>query len=195
MRSPRTKTFLLFVACVLLFATILIYWYFAPAELLYKGHPFSYWLDDLPVTLVWPGGGYSEMLPNPKRAAAFTQAELDEITQSVREAEDAVNELGEKHLQALAARVGTSDSSPKYVLLNGAYRFHLAHFNVNNSPDYIRGQAVTALVQLGPHAKAVVPRLVALAQSNDPNVRASARHVLEQIAPGEIRKLDAATNH
>lgn len=39
----------------------------------YEGKPFSYWLDQLPCTMIWPNGGVSMMYP----ATYKTKAEAE----------------------------------------------------------------------------------------------------------------------
>ena len=64
-----------------------------------------------------------------------------------------------------------------------------------DGPQIRRGQAMTALLQLGNSAKPAVPDLIALAERDkDPEVRNAARHVLEELSPTDYARIQAGQN-
>lgn len=174
-----------------IFLTLLIFLLRPSAEPMYEGKPFSYWLDQLPITML-QSVGESRMFP-----ATFppgsTSAQLIAVQQryfsSYEMAVRAVDKVGEKNLPMLAERLRYKESRLKSSIQFYAWKLHILR-----PPSRIdgqeRGQALTALMQLGSRARPIAPQLVTMANDRDPDIRAAARHALYRVAPDELAKLD-----
>lgn len=156
----------------------------------YARRPLSFWVNQLPATLVMTNG-YSMAYPAAYATLAEAQADQARVQRVAVEARAAVKGLGSECLPSLLRRLNRSNSRFSGLALWWALRLHLLKLSspLARSPDYIRGQALTALLELGDDARPAVPELVVLAQSKDPGVRLSARHALASLAPDELKRV------
>jgi hypothetical protein len=163
-----------------------------PREELYQGKPFSYWLDHLYCKIVTPTGDVMPWAPYP--TPALNQADLETHRQQADQARKIVRRVGGKHLPMLVRRLQSTDSPWKTAALNWAVRFHLIKAVWLYPADVRRGQALTAIIDLGYAAKPIFPELRELANDRDPQVRASAKYALDQIKPEEFERLERMQN-
>ncbi len=157
----------------------------------YAGNALSFWIDQLPARLVMTNG-YSECLPAVYTTLAEAKADEARLLRAETEARKAVKTLGRRCLPTLIGRLRTKDDSSLSTRLVGwGLRFKLLKLSSRaaRSAALIRGQALTALLELGPDASPVIPDLLVLAGSRDPGVRAAARHALERLAPDELKRV------
>lgn len=167
---------------------------FSSKEPLYAGKPLSFWIDQLPATIVTTNGtgrpltafmrfvveasGNLNMLPKAREASL--------------EASNAIRDMGSQCVPFLIRNLNTTASSRlRLVLVEWGLKLHLlkSSSRLARSGDMVRGRAVTGILELGDAAKAAVPDLLVLARSKDPGVSVSARYVLERLAPDELKRL------
>jgi len=164
---------------------------FSSNEPSYAGKPLSFWIDQLPARLVMTNG-YSELLPAVYTTLAEAKADEARLLRAETEARKGVKTLGRLCLPTLIRRLRTkNDSTLSTRLVGWGLRIKLLKLSSRaaRSAALIRGQALTALLELGPDASSVIPDLLVLAASKDPGVRAAAGHALERLAPDELKRV------
>lgn len=138
--------------------------------------------------------GYSEAFPGMYRTVAEAEADSSRVIEADKQARDAIRTLGKQCLPALVRRLNTRDNpkfKTKLVQTAEKYRLIKPTSRLLKSPAEVRGQAVTAFLQLKPQDGApAIPQLLRLAKSDDPGVAVSASHVLLTLAPDELKKLN-----
>jgi len=157
----------------------------------YAGKALSFWIDQLPARLVMTNG-YEECPPAAYPTLAEAKADEARLLRAETEAREAVKTLGRQCLPTLIRRLRTrSDSTLSTRLVGWGLRFKLLKLSSRavRSAALIRGQALTALLELGPDASPVIPDLLLLSGSKDPGVRAAAGHALERLAPEELKRV------
>jgi hypothetical protein len=128
---------IVFTGLLLVVAVLLVYPMFSRPEPVYLGHPISYWIEP------WH---HHASEPPEREAAAF--AEMDE-----------------RAVRWLARQLRWKPSKLKEGFANFINRFG----DITSGRDYDGGRrdaAVRALTRLGPRAKAAIPELEALSQTN-----------------------------
>ena len=145
--------------------------------------------------IVWSNGVFgrrTSYLTAPPVSNAGVASPLSAI------ADRAVVEVGPGALPVLLERLRTRERHMTHLdqtLLEWRTRLHLRRNVQPGLPPWLefqikRGQAVTALLQLGDTAKPAIPQVLALAKSDpDPGVRASALEVLRRLSPGDYAQL------
>jgi hypothetical protein len=189
MRMPRpTGAFaVIWVALLALVGVVTII--ACPKEPSYNGKPLSYWLSQLPATVV-SGHFIRQQFPQVYDTTQEAEADRERRRATRLEAGNAVDVLGTNCVRALIARMGSTDSRTKLILRRYAMQFRVLARTDMAPAVQRRGQALTALLDLGTHAKSAVPDLLLLARSNSPEVRAGALCALRNVAPGEYKRLE-----
>lgn len=129
------------------------------------------------------------MLPVSYKSSAEADAGRDRMSKVMGTASEAVHAIGQDCLPTLAARLRSKNSSWKMILQRWAVRWRLIKPFSFPAAEIKRGQALTALIDLGPRARGIAPELVILAKDRDPEIKAAARRALESVAPDELTKL------
>ena len=92
----------------------------------------------------------------------------------------------------IVRRLNTKDDSRlRTTLIRWAFKLNLLHHSSRSgrSAEFTRGQALTALVELGSDASPAIPELLALTRSPDSGIKAAACHALREIAPDELKRV------
>jgi hypothetical protein len=156
----------------------------------YEGKPFSYWLDQIPCTHFLTNGGMS--MSNPisyqTRYSPLTNSQM--LVENGQKALAIVSRNGGRHLPMLLRRLHGKDSSIKKKLVNLTLKLHLFRLAWVPSADVQRGQALTAIMNLGYSAKPIFSDLRAMANDQDPELSATARYALERLQPDEFERLE-----
>lgn len=160
-----------------------------PREARYDGKPLSYWLDQLPATLMWTNVPYSILTTNSYK----------QFLSSRDAANKAVDALGPDNLPKLVERLRTRDTSItrlRHALHATAVRFGVCKLSWQIDTSWFRrGQAVYALCRLGNRARPIIPELVGLAKHNpDPGVQRDALEVLRHLSPVHYAQITGQTN-
>jgi hypothetical protein len=156
----------------------------------YKGKPLGYWLNQLPMTVLYSDGGVSQIFGG-YATAQEADAERERLARVVPEAQKAVDTLGTNCLHTLVARLASTDSSAKLLLQSWTVRLHLLDPRRIVPADRRREQALTALLRLGGRAKPVVPDLLLLTKSDSAQIRAAALYALRSVVtPVEYSRLE-----
>jgi hypothetical protein len=184
MRLARSKPIRYgLLALLLIVAGIIAFWPLT-REPTYEGRPFNYWLDQLPSTFL-VGGGHSRTSPFAYKTVAEAQAGQTRVKDVTQRALRAVSTIGPEHLDVLVARLQRQDSRAKITLQRWAVRVGLRVGLMSRMPllstEVRRGQALTALVELGDAARPIVPELLLLTESRDTNMRLAALHAIQKI--------------
>ena len=187
MRLPRSNRIRYGLLALLLVVAGALTHHLLTREPSYEGKPFSYWLDQLPGTFLTGSGEYRRY-PATYKTAAEGQADQERLKDLAQRARRAVSAIGPENLDVLVARLQWQDSRAKLTLQRWAVRVGLMRFPPPLSAQIRRGQALTAIVDLGHRARPIVPQLLALTKSADASVRLAAVHALERIAPDEYRE-------
>ena len=160
-----------------------------PREPRYDGKPLSYWLDQLPATLLWTNVPYSILTTNSyKQFSASRDA-----------ANKAVDVLGPDNLPKLVERLRTRDTSVTHLrreLHTAAIRcgFRKPSWQIDTS-WFRRGQAVYALCRLGNRARPIIPQVAELAKHDrDPGVQRDALQVLRRLSAHDYAQVMGQTN-
>jgi hypothetical protein len=189
MRMPRpARAFAATWVALLALAGFVIFVAY-PKEPSYKGKPLSYWVSQLPATVVF-GRFVTQQFPQVYSTTQEAEADGERRRATRVEAGDAVDTLGTNCVRALIPRMGATDSRAKLILLRYAMQFRLLARTGMTPAVQRRGQALTALLRLGARAKSAVPDLLLLAKSDNPEVRAGALCALRNVAPGEYKRLE-----
>lgn len=156
-------------------------------EARYEGRTVSYWLDQLPASIVrerpgqhgimmlTPGAGY------PKRAEA--DADLERLQEESERAGKAVAAIGDAAIPQIMRRLQVRDSRFKLAAMRVAFRVRLLDPRKHLSAEIRRGQALTALLRLKPDSPVVLWRLDALAREGSVSGAREARWALRQLSP------------
>jgi hypothetical protein len=161
----------------------LLLWKFTtPAEPVYRGKPLGEWLEWLPCATPWGQMSYvstvtlavgNHTVDIPGNVPCYHDA---------REAYQAVRQIGTNAIPALLWRLNTKDSSFRLCLIWLLTRQKLVPVHLA-APFQRRGQALAALMALGPAARPAIADLRKLARSPDLEVRISASTALKEIDP------------
>lgn len=186
--APIHRKALLVVGLVvaLLASALLVLW---PREPAYQRQPLSFWLDQLP-SVVQP------KMPGIAIVTSYQFPPSPEVRLTNPAAPAAVRALGARCLPILLARLETRRTPWTDLQTNlraWAARKGLFWSPIPLSmPDLRRGQAVTALQQLGDAARPAVPTIIKLATTaHDQGVRGSAMEVLRTLSPDDYAKVTA----
>lgn len=190
LRKLTCKPLLLCALAVAVGAAVLLaVW---PTEPTYQGKPLSFWLDKFPETIVNKGPGSSIQTSKATEEIIYDlQTQSIEQTFSPNEgpaARSAINAIGADCFPSLLRRLQTKDtalSRAREKLSTFGVRLGFCKRAWALDAQCKRGQAVTALIQLGKPGIPVLPAVVALATDPDPGVRASALEVLRRLSPGD----------
>jgi len=148
----------------------------------YAGRPLSYWIGHLECTLVSTNG---DSFPAWRKTGGRAEAD---------EAKKALRAIGAPCLPVLLRRLATKQESAvkdRLILLGFKSNMISRPWLVEQTSDWIRGRALTGILALGQAARPAVGKLLILANSNDPYVRASAQYALKKLAPSELDKINA----
>jgi len=146
----------------------------------YHGRPLSYWVDQLPITIMSPNG-VAVTSDASINSAMPVQVLAPQVPGMGQEATNAIQELGERCLPYLVLRLRARD--PVWKTRCSLWAMMLGVKNLPWKPKNIltAGQAVTALDMLGGRAQSAVPKLRKLARDKDPFIRDQANHVLAKL--------------
>jgi hypothetical protein len=175
MWPPRSRTARVLAVVASLAIGAALVWICLPHEPSYNGKRFTYWLDQLPGTLVNSEGSIAVTAPP--------------FAQTSQEAKAALDAIGTNGLRTLIARFRHKDSKIKLTIQRLAVRLGLLKPNSIVAAEIRRGQALTAIIRLDERAAPLVPDLIALLRTDDPSVRLAALHALRNIAPQEYRRI------
>jgi hypothetical protein len=171
------------VTCTLVLTSWLL---LANREPRFEGKPFSFWLEQIPITEVIPNG-VSIQLPWIYNTRADATERIDK--EKSDKALNVVNQIGGQCMPMLLRRLKTRDSAFKTRLVQWLVLHHLfSPSRIPRNSDMVRGQALTAIIKLDYSAKPIFPDLELLAQDRDPQIGASARLALECLNPGEFSR-------
>ena len=171
------------VTCTLVLTSWLL---LANREPRFEGKPFSFWLEQIPITEVIPNG-VSIDLPwiYNTRADAAERIDKEKSAKALK----VVDQIGGQCLPMLLRRLKTRDSAFETRLVRWLVLKHLlSPSRAPRSAEIVRGQALTAIIKLGYSAKPIFPHLELLAQDRDPQIGESARLALECLNPGEFSR-------
>ena len=175
-QPPNVRTFRVLTIVLLLAFVSGIVWLCLPQEPSYKGKRFSYWLDQLPGTLVSDEGAIATTAP------AFASTSQD--------AKAALDAVGTNGLRTLMSRLRGRDSRIKSAIQHLGVRLGLFKAQYVPTAQMRRAQALTAIIKLDERAAPIVPNLIALTQSDDSEIRLAAAHALRNVARREYRRLE-----
>jgi hypothetical protein len=164
---------------------------FANREPRFEGKPFSFWLDQIPITDVMPGVGVSIRWPWIYTTAAEANANYASNKERGDKALKVVDQLGGQCLPLLLRRLKARDSPFKTPLVQWLVLHHLVSRSwIPPSADIVRGQALTAIMKLDYSAKPIFPDLILLTQDPDPQIKAAAKCALGRLNPAEFSRLE-----
>ncbi|MGH7969910.1 MAG: hypothetical protein ACREIC_14405, partial [Limisphaerales bacterium] len=174
-KLPRKPVLVCLAALVLVAVVLVAVW---PREPRFKGRAFSYWVNQLPATLVWTNVPYS----------VLTRRSYQDFLATFDDASRAVDALGPRCLETLVQRLQARETT--FARLKSALKREGTRLGVlkpdwrNDAGWFKRGQAMTALFRLGAAAKPVVPEISLLAKrAGDTGVRRDALEVLRRLSP------------
>jgi len=147
----------------------------------YQGKPLSYWVRQLPYTIVqtnWSGPNYSERADTIWVSAGAQPQRWDSSGDSL----PAVAAMGADALPFLIRRLRQSDTPSKLMINKYSSKIGIKR-QPFDSAVAIRAQAVTALVELVPLSAYARQQLRSLTNDADPGVAASAKFILSGAAP------------
>jgi len=157
----------------------------------YAGQSLSFWIDQLPATQVM-SNRIMKIYPGEYTVADQGDADQARIERLEAVTREALRNITSQALPVLVRRLETKDDSPARAKLI-EWRVKLKLLNPTRrtarSGAFMRGQALTAILELGDDADPIIPDLVRLARSNDPGIRMSARYALQSLAPVKLRTL------
>jgi hypothetical protein len=157
----------------------------------YAGRRLSFWIGQLPSTLVMTNG-IVRMHPGEYTNVAEADADQARIDRLAAVTREALRNITSQALPVLLHRLETKDDSPagaKFIEWRVKLKMLKPTLQTARSGAFMRGQALTAILELGDRAAPIVPDLLKLARSNDPGIRRSARYALESLAPVKLRTL------
>jgi len=164
---------------------------FRPQEPLYAGQRLNFWIDQLPSTLVMTNGTL-KMSPGEYTNAAEADADQARIERLAAVTHEALRNLTNQALPTLLHRLEIRDDSlvgARLIEWRVKLKLLKPTLQTARSGAFMRGQALTAILELGYDAAPIVPDLMKMARSNDPGIRMSARYALEKLAPVKLRTI------
>ena len=147
----------------------------------YKGKPLTSWIDQLPAVMEFTNSSQVFLSGRPNPAY---------LSDPTARPEYAIKIIGSRSLPTLVQRLQVRDARLKLLkwqLWRMAIHFHICGGTWYwETPQVKRGQAITAITELGSNAKAILPDVAALAQKDpDLRVRAAAVEVLRRLSPNK----------
>jgi hypothetical protein len=178
---PRQrKAILVIIGVSLLAGLFVICQRQAPNEPVYAGHPLSYWLHRLPVTLTGSSTGSSHSWLEASHAHHMGLSYGPASPADLEEAKHAIQELGTNSLPYLVFVINHTDSrikSQSFSLFQTLGVKVPACLVPAATPN--RGQAVTAIRILGTKAEGATDAFRQLQNVSNPEVSAAAKVILD----------------
>ena len=143
----------------------------------YAGQDLTYWCDRLPRTV---------QIPLPTGEVGFGK---ENLTPTSKQALKAIDAMGTNALPALFSHFQRKHSRLQFELRKFEARFGLIKPTEIGTLQMRRERALTGILELGGQARGITPELLTLTRNTDSWLSASARYVLQQIAPGELESL------
>lgn len=177
-----------------------LHWQYEPR---YQGHQLSYWLEELHPTIITINhetlGWTSLIFRNAAAAGAWGEIEKKRHQQEERASQVLKNAGPECFPILLASLTAPVSRGPslshrlKTAFRHWTFRRHLVDSMPERDDEEVevrRGQALTAIVLLGPRAAPLIPELSAIsAQEREDSVTRAASFALYEIAPGEFQRV------
>jgi hypothetical protein len=189
--QPKLRRKVLRLAFFSLFVLLLsfIFWKAFHAEPSYKDKPFSYWVDQLPLTLVLTNQGMGPIRIYSGQFFPTTNKATLEIRD---EAFSAVRAIGRQELPLLMRHLGARKGSLQDIFVTWALKRRWLKPGQVQTAVEKRGKALTALLELDWRATPIVPDLIRLCEDPDPDVRLTARYALQKVDPVKSKELQKA---
>lgn len=163
------------VACLTLYRAV-------PTQPVYQGKPLTYWLDWLPAT-VDTGNGHARLWPEAVPTdPAQQQAFLDRLNDLSAKARIALDKSGTNGMPLLLKRLQARESGGDRMIQRLKNWMKLRW---PESKEVRRWKAVTALMELRDSfdLSPIVPQLIQMSQSSDPQVKKAALFLLRYVKP------------
>ena len=147
----------------------------------YKEKPLSYWLDQLPMTMVMGATTNVPLMVAWMNATnAFTARARYQPVEKSEDAIRAIRAMGTNAMPLIMARLAAKDSKFKQQILNGLNKLGIRRQFMEN-PGVKRSRAMTALLYLQPLPEDVMAQVRPLATNADTTLVILSRLILEPI--------------